>query len=248
LITETIDRLINLKSIEESFFFDGQQIRGILGTELNRYFHNARLYPALLVIYASGIAAVRKDHFNSLSAILEKPRARRFIGAERTWKYVPYFDEVNVWDVLGTVEHWTLDFNLERFGKRVNHYYYPTKIIQAIINGLIPNVIHFNASFDIFEYLFGLSYLNQTGTEPSSLSFPLLSRVWLQTVGFGGSGRMNFPDPIHSYFADIAPKIERSGFFKGDPQQFQRCIRKYSESFGVNPPETGITLPPRGVL
>lgn len=250
LITETIDRLINLPQIENLFSGTGWQISGIhgsmSGTKYHEYFYNMRLYPALLTIYASGIAAVHKGHFNGLSAILEKPRVRRFISSEMSWKNIPYFEAVNVWNVLGTVEQWTLDFSYERFGERRNHYYYPTKVIQSIVNPLIPNEIYYDASFDIFEYLYGISYVSQSTSDSLENSYALLSRVKLQTAGYNGSGKMKFPDYIHSYFADIGAKIERSEFFGGDPQNLLRGIWKYSKNQKVNPPETGIPLPRGG--
>ncbi len=249
LITETIDRLINLQKLEEDYLHDGQQVSGIdRPSELREYLHNLRLYPALLVIYSAGITAVQKSNFNNLSAILEKPLKKQFDGTERLWRYLPYFDEVNIWSVLGTVEQWTLDFSLERFGKRENHYYYPKKVIQAIINTLIPNDIYFDTSFDIFELLYGLSYLNLTESIPDSPTLPLMSRLWLTSVGFNGSGKLKFSDPIHSYFFEISPKIEKSIYFKGDLQEFQRYIHRYALFFKIPPLFTGIFLPPGYVL
>jgi len=249
LITETIDRLINLQGLEEDFLHNGQQVSDIdRPSKLREYLHKLRLYPALLVIYSAGITATRKGNFNCLSAILEKPRIRQFVASERAWKDVPYFESVNIWNVVWTIEQWTLEYGGERFGKQGNPYYYPTKVIQTIINPLIPSELYFDASFDVFELLYGLSYLNLTGSELDSPSFPLMSRQWLISVGFNGSGKMKFSDPVHSYFFEIAPKIEKSRYFKGDLQEFQRFIHRYALFMKVNPPYTGIILPPGYVL
>lgn len=248
LITETIDRLINLSPIENMF---SGTLRRITGIQVNtdeymKYFYKIRFYPALLVIYASGIAAVHKGNFAALAAILEKPRARRFIGSEMAWKDIPFFDEVNIWSTIWTVEQWTLDYSFERFGKKEDPYYYPTRVIQAIVSNLIPNELYFEAAFDNFEYLFELSYLNQTSGNPSQESFPLKSRVWLKSVGFGGSGKIKFPDPLISYLANIGQKIERTAFFQGDAQKFLWCMWKYGKIFQVNPPKTDIPHPQGG--
>lgn len=249
LITETIDRLINLQRIEVDFLYDGQRVQCIKPSDLRQYFHNLRLYPALLVIYASGITAVQKRNFNSLSAILEKPQIKRLNYTEMSWKTVPYFENVNIWFVLWTVEQWTIDFSLERFGRRENPHYYPTKIIQAIINNLIPNEMYFDTAFDIFEYLYGLSYLNLSlsGKEPSK-NYPLSSRLVNQYLGpcFGNDMDdipVKIPDPVRSYFSEIAPKIKDSKFFGGDLQKFERCNRKYTDFFNIEPVKTGISLP-----
>lgn len=246
LLTETIDRLINLQMIDESFLRDGQRIHGILGTELNKNFHKIRLYPALLIIYASGIAAVHKENFNSLAAILEKPRARRFSGADMAWKDIPFFDEVNIWNTLWTPEQWTLEYSSDRFGKTGDPYYYPIRVIQAIISNLIPNALYFEVAFDNFEYLFELSYLNQTSGNPTQDSFPLMSRVWLKTVGFSGTGKVKFPDSLISYLSNIGQKIEKSDFFHGDAQRFLWCMWKYGKIIQVTPPKTDIPHPMNG--
>jgi hypothetical protein len=248
LITETIERLINLPQIGELFAGSQRRISGIQvsGQEYQGYFQNLRYYPALLTIYASGIAATRKENFNTLSAILENPRMRQFVAAEMAWKNVSYFEQVNIWQVIGTIEQWTLEFSADRFGKQGNPYYYPTRIIQAIISSLIPNEYHFDAAFDSFEYLYDISYLNQTTTEITSVSFPLMSRIWLQTVGFGGSGQIKFPDTLQVFLSEISQKIERSAFFNGDSQRFLWCMWKYGKIFMTNPPKTDIPHPREG--
>jgi len=247
LITETIDRLINLESLEEDFLHNGQQVKDVeRPSELREYLHNLRLFPALLVIYSAGISATRKGNFNCLSAILEKPEIRPMSDYAYSIHSTPYFERVNIWSVVWTLKQWTLEFGADRFGKQGNPYYYPTKVIQAIISNLIPNEYHFEAAFDTFEYLYGLSYLNQTEAEITSAASPLRSRIWIQTVGFGGSGKIKFPDTLLSYFSDIAPKIGRSVFFNGDTTRFLRCIWKYGKIFQVNVPETGIPLPRGG--
>lgn len=249
LITETIDRLINFPRIGDVFSGRYGEINGVASEQEYRgYFHELRFYPALLTIYASGITAVRRGNFNTLSAILEKPRTRQFISSEMSWRDVPYFEYVSIGTIIWTLEQWALEFGAEKFGKQGNLHYYPMKVIQAIVSNLIPNEYHFDTTFDTFEYLYGLSYLNQTPPEPGSDAYPLKSRLWLLTVGFNGSGKFKFPDAVQSYLSEIAPKIEKSVFFNGDTQQFLRCMQRHGKIFGVNPPETGIRLPSGGVL
>jgi hypothetical protein len=244
LISETIDRLIN--------FAGGPQVSGALqGTDFQDKLRQIQLYPALLVIYASGIAAVRKGNFNSLAAILEKNRARRFINM--SFQDRPFHTEVNIRAVFGLVYDWLPEIYKEKFGEISTRWWagtkpsdtsyiftYPARIVQDILKSLIPSEITYEGSFDIFEYLFGLSYLNQAMEEPSQDSPPLSSRLWGQYVGFGGSGKIKFPDTLQSYLSDIGPKIERSVFFNGDPQQLLTIMWKHGKIFEITPPETGI--------
>jgi len=249
LITETIDRLINLRKLDGDFLFDGQKVHDILPSELREYLNHLRLYPALLVIYSSGIAAVRRENFNNLSAILEKPQIKQFIGSEMSWKKFPFFESVNVWSVIWTVEQWTLDFSIERFGIRESPYYYPTRVIQNIVTPLIPSEIYFDESFDIFEYLLGLSYIRHSETKATAKSYPLLSRIILRQNGFFGAivpRKIKLSDSLLTFLSDIGKKNERSEFFKGDSELFLRCVWKHGKIFQYNAPETDIPLPRGG--
>jgi hypothetical protein len=249
LITETIDRLINLQAIDLSFLHDGQRVNGTYGTNLNKYLNNLRFYPALLVIYASGITAVHKGNFNSLSAILEKPRERKYDpDVLFAWKYFPYIEDVNFWSVLWTSEQWILDFCLERFGIREDPISYPAKVIHNIIKPLIPSEIYFDSAFDVFEYLSGLSYLNAHDEVVTSPSNPLWSRVWIHSGGFSREGvKMKFPSPVKAYLMNIGKKIKGSDFFNGDENQFLRCVWIHAKIFHMDTaPETDIPLPRGG--
>lgn len=250
LITETIDRLINLQQLEEDFLHDGQQVLGIdRPSNLREYLHNLRLYPALLVVYSAGISATTKGNFNCLSAILEDPRIRPVSCYAYSMHTTPYFERVNIWSVIWTKEQWSLDFSVERFGRRESAYFYPTKVIQHIIKPLIPSDIYYEAAFDCFEYLYGLSYISQSESEISATAYPLLSRTIMRYTGVFGAvvpRTIKLPDSLLTYLSDIGKKIERSTFFRGDTERFLRCVWKHGKTFQYQAPETDIPLPRGG--
>lgn len=249
LITEAIDRLINLQAIEPSFLHDGQRVSGTYGTALNNYLNHLRFYPALLVIYASGITAVQKGNFNSLSAILEKPRERKYdADVLFALKYFPYHEEVNIWNVLWTSEQWILEFCLERFGIRDDPISYPAKIIHNIIKPLIPSEIYFDSAFDVFEYLSELSYLNAHDEVVTSISYPSMSRVWVHSGGLSREGvKLKLPAPVKAYLMNIGKKTKGSDFFNGDEGQLLRCIWMHAKIHHMDTvPETDIPLPRGG--
>jgi len=245
LITETIDRLINLNPIE--FDITGTQISG-RQSEINHYlgyFQHLRLYPALLTVYSSGIAAIHKRNFNNLSVILERSRIRA-LAFDTTEEKSAFFDRVNMWYVLWTEEHWTVDFSLERFERREDAYFYLYKVIQGIVSPLIPHEQYYNSSFDIFECFFGICYVAQSSIDDLGRSYALLSRVKLRTAGFNQTLPMRLPASVHEYFQINVSKISESIFFGGQPLQFQMALEKYSKIQKITPPETGIHLP-RGI-
>jgi hypothetical protein len=264
LITETIEQLVNIPEMEGKFFGakGNQEISGIhgiiSGTNLEACFHRVRLYPALLTVYASGITSVRKGNFNSLSAILERPRTYYFDYL--TSEAAPIFDKVNIWNVLCCVHDWILEFNKNETGNMRTIHDYLLLRVQDIVRTIIPNQYNSEATFDTFEYLYGLSFVNLSAKEPSK-NYPLSSRLITRYqgpyfddagwIGFRESARkisVKIPDPVRSYFAEIAPKIQGSTFFGGDLQKFERCNRKYFDCFCIKQVRTGIDLKDGRVL
>ena len=249
LIVDAIERLINIPCPEPR---GNTVIRGTSsGTEYYRALYRLRRYPALLVVYAAGIAAVKKGNLSALEAIFTRPKIKTFI--EFSWHLLPYHEKLNIWYTIAHEPDWILDFNYERYEKKENVHYYLYRVIQSILQPIIPNELAYDGAFDTFEYLYSLSYLRLT---PSSLEgksairppLPLLSRIWVNTVGFQRGGEYRFPEPTTAYLKDIQKMAEGSDFFGGDLKVFERINRKFAEFFKVRAPETGIEYFPGGLL
>ncbi len=243
LIADTIERLINLPRPDPR---GGFGIRDMLGTEYHEVLYRLRRYPALLVVYAAGIAAVKKGNLGVLEAILARPKIKKYVNF--SVQRVAYHEKLNIWCTMAHEPDWILDFNYERYEKKENVHYYLYRVIQSILQSIIPNELAYDGAFDTFEYLYGLSYLHQTpspleGKSATNPPLPLLSRVWVATVGFNGRGTYRFPDPVVSYLKDIRKKAEGSDFFGGDLKAFERQNRMFADFFGIRSPETGISLP-----
>lgn len=245
LIVDAIERLINIPSDPTR----NLNTRSELGSKLPDALYRLRCYPALLVIYASGIAAVKKGHLGTLEAILAQPKIVKSVNSSIKW--MPYHDDVNTWSVIAPCPDWILDFNYERYQEMVDGvgvHYHLYRVVQSIILPIIPNELVYNGAFDQFEYLYGLSYLRLAsspleGKSVANPPLPLLSRVWVKTVGFGGKGKYAFPEQVVSYLQGIQTKANGSDFFGGDLKMFERQSRAFAEFFGIPAPKTGIELP-----
>jgi hypothetical protein len=248
LIADVIERLINVPRSDPKGNF---QIRGMRGTEYHEVLYRLRRYPALLVIYAAGIAAVRKGNLGTLEAILARPKIKAYVNF--SLQRVPFHDEVNIWYAMICDPTWILDFNSERYGKAASVHYYLYRVIQWILQPIIPSEFAYDGAFDTFEYLYGLSYLHLAssplkGRSAADPPLPLLSRVWVNTVGFNGTGNYTFPDTVISYLRDIQKKAAGSDFFGGDLQAFERQNQAFADFFGIQTPETGIMYIRGGAL
>jgi len=245
LIVDAIERLVNIPSDPTR----NLNTRSELGPKLYEALYRLRCYPALLVIYASGIAAVKKGHFGTLEAILTQPKILSYITSSIKW--MPYHDDVNIWSVIAQSPDWILDCSYERYQKKVNVHYYLYRVIQSILQPIIPNKLVYDGMFDTFEYLYGLSYLHLAsspleGKNAANPPLPLLSRVWIKTVGFNRfdrAGKYTFPEQVVSYLQNLKKTAKKSNLFGGDLQEFERQIRAFAKFFGIDAPKTGIELP-----
>jgi len=240
LVTDTIERLINVPRVTPEI--SEIQNRGQM-TEQDYIEGLRRLqyYPAVLVIYASGIAAVRTKHFNTLEAVLRKPMKYRYNGALR--KKVPYYEHVNVWDAIGLDHEWLADLTHKRFGEETRYLDYPYRAVYEFMKILIPNQDAFFESLDVFEYIFGLAYL--TGTEGnvdegaflhSRIPAPLRSRnLYLCRHATLDSTQpfLFLPAHVISYLADSRQRLMGSDFFGGNYPVVEAASRKYAIGFGM---------------
>jgi hypothetical protein len=242
LLSDIIERLINLER-REPFPIGHRNTTYFSSVEkLSECLNNLRFYPALLVIYSSGIAAVKKYNLKTIEAILLNPSIREF--DLNHVNYSPYFRYVNVTSIFGCDQHLIIEFNQARFGTAQYMYYYPYRVVQSIIQSLIPSEIAYEAAFDIFEYLYGICFLSRGGKIRTSSvkdpTNPLLTRAWVKTVGYGGRGRMMLPHSVRSYILEINSRAGDSKFFGHDFQRFELCNHDLAEYYETVPPLTRI--------
>lgn len=249
LITDMLVRLINIPPLEP-------RVSGIqnLHQKTDRDYIEAlsrlRHYPALLILYASGIAAVRTGHFDTLEAIVRRPKEYRYGGLG---KAVPYYDSVNLQEVAGSGSDWIAGQTPERFGKDGTHADYFSRVIYTVMQGLFPNRYAFDESLDIFEYISGLAYLAEIGEiEPeafrlSAVPGPLRSRNWHRHPYLPGisppAHTLSLPPHLIAYLGDLKQRAADSHFFGGDLSIFEKAHRNYAKGFGIDCPGTGIKLP-----
>jgi hypothetical protein len=243
IVSDAIERLINVER-KDPFPIEDRSITYFSGEKLNYCLEQLRFYPALLVIYASGITAVKKYNLDTIEAILFEPSIRELDLS--TVYLLPFFRYVNVTSVLGCDQHLMIEFNRNRFGTGQYMYYYPYRVVQSIVQFLIPNEIAYEAAFDVFEYIYGLFYLYRGGhIKSASKKNPpnaLLTRMWVKTVGYDGNGRMVLPQSLRSYMLEIHSRAKNSKFFGQNFQQFELCNRDLAVFYEIDPPLTKIQL------
>ena len=250
LITDMLVRLINIPHVKPRV--SGiQNIHQKTDREYIEGLHRLRHYPALLVLYASGIAAVRTGHFDTLEAIVRRPKQYRYDGMLR--ETAPYHESVNLQGVAGSGADWIAGQTPERFETEGTHTDYFSQVIYTVMQGLFPNRYAFDESLDIFEYIFGLAYLAELGEiEPEAFRFaalpgPLRSCNWHRHPYLPGisppARTLSLPPHLIAYLGDLKQRAADSNFFGGDLSVFEKAHRNYAKGFGIDCPGTGIELP-----
>lgn len=240
-ITDTIERLVNPKYIEPF-------VRGSPGDyeiipphrDIETGLKNLRYYPALLAVYAAGIAAVKEERLTTLDAIISKPQMFRYHGVYQ--QKTEFFDRVNVWKILGCDQNWIIELGRETFGSVENFYTYPFLTIQGILKPLIPNEKRYAEYFDIFEYLYCLSFLDSWRENWESFQkMHYKQNFWtksvLESCGYDLYGAPTIPSHVVDYLSGIMGTMKSTAFFDGDAERFVKAHTKFAECFKIEAPE-----------
>lgn len=181
-----------------------------------------RHYPALLALYAGGVAAVANQQYGTLNALLSRPTTVNMQTGDR----VPLIFLVHTWIMTesvagkfapqagakGAVLPWHLRYSENLWGSLRSH---------------IPAEDRFHRCFDLFEYFFGLVH--------TDLATQHQWRVWgpsgLLTYGrFGGAARQVIELITSELEAtqDQWPPL-RAGMFGGSLERLQEAKQQFDE-------------------
>ena len=243
LVYDAVERLINVRFAEPFAEGDRDYAGAYQDKRVRDCLYNFQLLPALIVIYTTGIAATKSEHFNMLEAVFT-PRISGSPGLDD--QKTPYFESVNISQIFSCDNLW-VSLNREHFGESGDLFRYIHQVCHGLVRHLIPSDTRYSEAFDIFEYLFGLACLS-TGADLDKIlndlrerkNSPLRSRVWNATYANGNIGKYVLPDSIRSYLRHFDKKIEGTTFFGGDARQFEEWNMMFAKMCGIITPDTGI--------
>lgn len=135
LWVSALDRLSSFSSVQETVYEDWVKLRH---------------YPALLTLYAGGVAAVSNEQYDTLGALLYRPTTVQ-IG---TGKRVPLIFFVHTWIMTEFVADKLLPGTIHAavLPNRIRNQ----ENLWHSLRTYIPAEDVFSRSFDLFEYFFGL--------------------------------------------------------------------------------------------
>lgn len=178
---------------------------------------NLRLYPALLLLYASGLAAVAADTYSTLAALLSTPASHE--DRERsplTLKLAPtkIVDKDAMNQMLGT-----------RYYTPANEHLF--EILRPPLREILPDDVNYERTFDRFECLFALVY--------ADFFEKRWGRVWGPFGRFGwkyeNTGGAN---PLKDLLSEAEQRKEsweslKAGLFGGDYSRFEQIATLYDK-------------------
>jgi len=176
-------------------------------------------YPALLLTYAAGISALAAKRFHNLAAILKDPKYRDFYNEKK-----PAIDGLNVWSVFMEPK-WVQNRNA--LDNTPNDYV--SGLLRPILRDYLPDDTRYEETFDTFEYLLALTYLDIVDNSYA----PEGRFVWRYT------GRIARSSGLVEEIWDSSPLAEfvrkgleqgsewgllKAGFFNGSTERFKEVV------------------------
>jgi len=190
--------------------------------EHDHHLNNLRRYPALLLLYGSGMSLIAAGNYELFSALLNKPRIRTTFRDE-----IPatYFETSNV--IEETFQK--LLPNMKSQPTPLSNHLY--EILRDPLRDILPQETRYQECFDRFEYLFTLVYVNLYKEKHGDIWAPEGCFSW-----------RNLPrDPKRTIMKIIQLEIEqedsawpplKAGLFGGDIDRFKKVKQEYDNFLG----------------
>jgi hypothetical protein len=200
-----------------------------------------RLYPSLLLMYATGIISIKKRHYQNLDGILSRPRFyhRLLVNVKK----IPIFDRINFWRSFRQNIGEEPVFLTPPYQELMNNLY-------NFVKGTFPNRHEFDEIFNKYEYFLGLMYIHYHHDElcqpkgaHTQLHPSLHSWLWVRTGDLTSEEKIRVPSYIQEFSQDvIANDIVGSPLFDGKAERYKNCEMIWQQYFGVYKSPPGMIL------
>lgn len=188
-------------------------------------------YPALLSLYAGGIAAVASKRYDMLAALLVKGSALDYYNHK-----VPTVLTLNSWgvmenDIAKTLPGW------EGRWLPFNQHLCSNSQLREALRELLPEDAQYDAEFDRFEYLLGVVFWDLNSTTFNGKWAPASCFVWRDTNRDWDPRRM----PVVNQLAEEIQRdgknwpLLKTGLFDGSLERLLATMREYNYSLGTRP-------------
>jgi hypothetical protein len=169
-------------------------------------------YPALLLVYASGLAGLAGRSFKNLSAVLLKPRSSEVGGKD----VQPIIAVVSSWKTMRSDVQKTLPRpNAQREHTPLSNYL--QDILRAPLADYLVSDDEFEWVFDRFEYLISLVFVDQIGKE------------WQPWGAYSWRWSYSQEDPAEDFLREYRDGLLSAGFFQGDASRMEAAVNSHRQ-------------------
>ncbi len=174
-----------------------------------------QFYPALLVTYASGISALAAGRFKNLAAILSGPYYRESSHEEKK----PAVTRLHLWSVFKHTGKWIPRPEADREHTPASNYL--CDFLYEAVHDYIPGKQEYIETFDIFEYVLALTYMDLVDFTWS----PVGAYGWRYRYGTSRSPIAEFV--AEGYAQEASWGLLKEGFFAGSIVRCKEIIEAH---------------------
>lgn len=185
---------------------------------------NLQRYPPLLALYSAGMAALAGRRYKNLAAVMRKPQYYNINRAQKR----PAIEELHVWNVFDEVYKWIPRPREREFTPANNRLF---EILKTALHDYLPDEMEYEQTFDIFEYLLGLTYMDMVKESWS----PVGRFKWRYGSLHGGHDTERWARSPISEFLRLGTEqgesweLLKEGFFNGTSERFSEIGKAYTE-------------------
>lgn len=169
-------------------------------------------YPALLLVYSAGLAALAGRNFENLCAILLKPRTSTVAGKDAK----PIITVTSSWKTMRSDVQKTLPRpNAEREHTPLSNYL--QDILPMPLSDYLLSDGEFEWVFDRFEYLVSLVWVDVVGKD------------WQPWGAYSWRWADAREDPGDKFLQDHGKDLLKAGFFQGEASRMADAVNSHRE-------------------
>jgi hypothetical protein len=187
---------------------------------------NLQYYPALLVAYSAGIGSTAAKRFLNLAAVLRDTKCY-----DNELK-IPAIGKLHAFEVFRDADKWVPYEGAEKRRLPANDYLF--QLLRPVFKDFIPDDKCYEESFDTFEYMLALTYLDLISKGKTEWS-PLGRFAWRYEYFIREIGEMTWRRSPPGEFIDSELKrgatsdLLKAGFFGGSAEECKAIVQRHME-------------------
>jgi hypothetical protein len=193
-----------------------------------------RYYPALLLLYAGGLAAIGRGNYSALAALLLEPRLK---GEDGNYCLI---EQLYTSSVIRSEQFRAALCGATEYKLSASAYLYA--FLRERLREFVPSDTEYSAVFDRFEYLLAMVWTDQNPNSARVDWIPIDGPLGLfasKSLGRGDTGVIEQMDQELSDLGEKYPLL-RSGLFGGSTGRLRSASRRIAAQIQLD--QTNLTL------